>query len=167
LFRLQTTKIEASARIASAAVYVHRWHRRLGHRDPKAIKHLVKEELATGIKITSCSDDTVCEHCIKGKLAEMKFTESKQREKEPMRLVHSDLCGPMQTTTLSSNRYFLTLIDDYSRFSVVRLLKSKSEASCAIKEYMATMAVRFGKKPIALRTDNDKEYMSSELKLNL
>jgi len=95
LFRLQTAKMEASARIASAAVCVHRWHRRLGHRDPKATKHLVKEELATGIKITSCSDDTVCEHCIKGKLAEMKFTENKRREKEPMRLVHSDLCGPM------------------------------------------------------------------------
>jgi len=47
---------------------------------------------------------------------------------------------------------------------VVRLLKSKSEASYAIKEYITAMAVRFSRKPIALRTDNGKEYMSSELK---
>jgi len=32
-----------------------------------------------------------------------------------------------------------------------------------VKEYIAAMTVRFGKKPIALRTDNGKEYVSSEL----
>lgn len=80
-----------------------------------------------------------------------------------MRLIHSDLCGPMPTATPSGNRYFLTLIDDYSRFTVIRLLKSKAEVPGLIKEYIAEMSVRFGRKPIALRTDNGKEYISSEL----
>lgn len=44
-----------------------------------------------------------------------------------MRLIHSDLCRPMQTVTSSGNKYFLILIDDYSCFTVIRLLKSKDK----------------------------------------
>lgn len=110
-----------------------------------------------------CLNEVVCEHCIKGKLSPTKFSESKRREKEPLRLVHSNLCGPMQTATPSGNKYFLTLIDDYSRFTVVRLLKSKDEVPGVIKEYIAAMSTRFNRKPFALRTDNGKEYVSSEL----
>jgi len=66
----------------------------------------MNEGLATKIKMTAC-DEIVCEHCIKGKLAQMKFLVSKRREKEPMRLVYSDLCGPIQTVTPSRNKYFL------------------------------------------------------------
>lgn len=82
-----------------------------------------------------------------------------------MRLMYSDLCGPMQTAIPNGNKYFLTLIDNYSRFTVVRLLKSK-EVPNAIKEYVAAMSVRFGKKPmvIQIRTDNDRKYISPELK---
>lgn len=163
MFKLRTAEIETSTRVANVATCIHQWHRRLGHRDSVAIKRLINEELATGIKVTTCSDEIVCEHCIKGKLAQMKFPENKRREKEPMRLIHSDLCGPMQTTTPSGNRYFLTLIDDYSRFTVVRLLKSKDEVPGIIKEYIAAMSTRFGRKPIILRTDNGREYVSSEL----
>lgn len=64
-----------------------------------------------------------------------------------MRLIHSDLCGPMQTTTLQGNKYFLTLIDDYFCFTVVRLLKSKDEVSQAVQDYIAMVSIRFGKKP--------------------
>lgn len=46
---------------------------------------------------------------------------------------------------------------------VMRLLKSKYETPNVIKEYLAAMFTRFGRKPIALRIDNSKEYVSSEL----
>lgn len=149
LYRLKT--VEASTRTVNTEKCIHHWHRRLGHRDLYAIKKLISEDLAIGIKITTCSDNTVCEHCIKGKLTQTKFLKSKNREKEPMKLIHSDLCGPMQTATPSGNRYFLTLIDDCSRFTVVRLLKTKDEVLRIIKEYIGAMTVRFGKKPIALQ----------------
>lgn len=80
-----------------------------------------------------------------------------------MKLIHSDLYGPMQTETSSGNRYLLTLIDDYSRFTVVRLIKSKTEVSKVIQEYIAIMSNRFGRKPVTLRTDNGREYTSRDL----
>lgn len=163
LFRLQTVAPGSTAYSARETVCLHQWHRRLGHRDPAAIKRLINEELSTGIRVSTCSEEVVCESCIKGKLTQTKFTASKLREKEPMRLIHSDLCGPMQTATPSGNRYFLTLIDDHSRFAVVRLIKSKDEVAGVVQEYIAEMSTRFGRKPIAIRTDNGKEYVSREL----
>lgn len=80
-----------------------------------------------------------------------------------MRLIHSDLCGPMQTATPQGNKYFLMLIDDYSRFIVVRLLKSKDEVSQAVQDYIAMALTRFNKKPAILRTDNGKEYITCDL----
>jgi len=142
LFRLRTTQIEALAKVIKVSTCIHLWHRRLGHRDLKAIKCLIKEELVTGVKVTACFDETVCEYCIKGKLAQTKFPESKRRAKEPVRLIHSDLCGPMQTATPTGNKYFLTLIDDYFCFTIIRLLKD--EVPSVIKEYIAEMLVRFG-----------------------
>lgn len=163
LYRLCLADPRAAAYSAKEKVPLHLWHRRLGHRDPAAIENLINRELATGIQISRCSEKITCIDCIKSKLTRSKFLENQKRETEPIRLVHSDLCGPMQTTTPSGNRYFLTLIDDYSRFTVVRLLRTKEEAAGAVKDYIAAMGARFGRKPMALRTDNGREYLSKDL----
>lgn len=58
--------------------------------------------------------DVVCQGCVLGKNHRESFPqESKWRAKEPLELIHSDVCGPMQTPSLSGNRYFITFIDDY------------------------------------------------------
>jgi hypothetical protein len=44
---------------------------------------------------------------------------------KPLEIVHSDVCGPMRTTSLGGARYFVTYIDDFSRNVWVYLLKSK------------------------------------------
>lgn len=64
LFRLRTTKVEASAKVTRVKTCIYLLHRRLGHRDLNAVKRLVKKDLATRIKITECVNETVCEHCI-------------------------------------------------------------------------------------------------------
>lgn len=46
----------------------------------------------------------------------------------PLQLVHPDICGPMQTKSMGNNTYFLTFIDDYSRYCSIYFLKSKDQA---------------------------------------
>ena len=48
---------------------IHLWHRRLGHRDPNAIKQACKEGLASGICMNECDEYKQCSVCIKGKAA--------------------------------------------------------------------------------------------------
>ncbi|KFD60150.1 hypothetical protein M514_27678 [Trichuris suis] len=164
LYELDCVAAEDSARVATSATCLHRWHRRLGHRDLSGIKRLLSEGLATGIDVKMCGKSVICESCVKGKITQKRFQKGMRRSVRPLDLVHSDLCGPMPTITPSGNRYMLTLIDDYSRFTVVRLLRSKDEVTGAIMEYVAKMKNRFGRKPIAFRTDNGGEYAGQQLK---
>ena len=49
------------------------------------------------------------------------------RSTRRQQLVHSDVCGLMPTESISGNRYFVTFVDDYSRFCAVYFLKRGTE----------------------------------------
>eukprot|EP00253_Pinus_taeda_P027966 PITA_27966 len=81
---------------------------------------------------------STCECCILGKKHHESFLKGvAYREKQPLELVHTDLCGPMRTQSIGGNCYFLTFIDDYSRKTWVYFLKQKSETFARFKEFKA------------------------------
>ncbi|KAB2622242.1 hypothetical protein D8674_024424 [Pyrus ussuriensis x Pyrus communis] len=91
------------------------WHKRFGHLNFRSLKLLQSQEMVLGLPEIQDSE-TVCQSCALGKNHREPFPkESMWRAKEPLELIHSDVCGPMQTSSLSGNRYFITFIDDYSR----------------------------------------------------
>ncbi|GFU00743.1 retrovirus-related Pol polyprotein from transposon RE1 [Trichonephila clavipes] len=49
------------------------------------------------------------------------------RSKRPLELLHMDLCGPMPTESQGGNKYFLSIIDDYSRKVTVFPIRNKSD----------------------------------------
>ena len=60
--------------------------------------------------------ERICEGYIFGKQHRESFRVGKSyREKSPLEIVHSDICGPMQTPSIGGNINFLTFIDDFSR----------------------------------------------------
>jgi hypothetical protein len=70
------------------------WHRRLAQVGLKAFEILPKV-VADALKMTKKCD---CVSCIKCKLARKPFTPNMtSRATEPLQLVHSDICGPLQT----------------------------------------------------------------------
>ncbi|KRY42280.1 Copia protein [Trichinella spiralis] len=92
------------------------------------------------------------------------FPKVANRAKKQIELIPSDICGPMITATPSDDRYMMTFIDDYYRFTVVHLLKTKDEAVDRIKDYVATLHTKFGRNPVTLRTDNGREYVNQRLR---
>ena len=75
-------------------------------------------------------------------------------------LVHTDLSGPMVSTP-SGNKYFLTLIDDYTRMTFVYLLRGKSAEK--IKQFVYFCKTQVGKTPRILQSDGGGEYTGKEL----
>ena len=53
--------------------------------------------------------------------------EGSRRSVETLSLVHSDVCGKMSTHSLSGGEYFVTFIDDQTRYVWVYILKCKDE----------------------------------------
>lgn len=71
-------------------------------------------------------NDTIrCTHCSEGKQTRLPFNNVEPRATQPLELVHSDLCGPMENESCSGMKYFITFVDDYTRMVHVYLMKDK------------------------------------------
>lgn len=142
----------------------HQWHRKLGHRDFNAIVKVQQQNLATGFKIEDCSVEERCECCLEAKLTRLPFPSAVEKKTTRiLEIIHSDLCGPISPSSFGGSRYVMTLIDDYSCYSRIFLLKVKSEAATRIKEFVAEMQTRFGRKPQVIRSDRGGEYTGKDL----
>ena len=120
-------------------------------------------KLLEGIPTRPFKYISVCEGCIYGKQCRQKFaTNNNKKTERPLQVVHSDLCGPMQTTSLDGNRYFISFIDDFTRFTILYFLKEKFGAFKAFISYKAYVENHGQHKISTIRSDNGGEYFSKE-----
>jgi hypothetical protein len=101
------------------------WHRRLAHINYKSLPYVSK--VVTGLPEFKVDHEGVCKGCAQGKNIKNPFPKSDSKTKGILELIHSDVCGPMPSTSLSGYVYYVSFIDDYSRKTWVYFLKSKDE----------------------------------------
>ena len=87
------------------------------------------------------------------------------RAKEPLQLVHSDVCGPLNVLARGGHEYFILFIDDYSRYGYVYLMQKKSETFGKFKEFLAEAEKQLGKslKPFDWIEEVNTSIMSSRI----
>lgn len=85
-----------------------------------------------------------------------------RRVSKLLQLIHTDICGPMEVTSISGSRYFILFIDDFSRRLSIYFLKYKSEALDMFKTYKAYVEKQTGHRILALRLDNGREFVNEE-----
>ncbi|GBN76962.1 Retrovirus-related Pol polyprotein from transposon TNT 1-94 [Araneus ventricosus] len=123
------------------------WHRRCGHSCNQSLKQL-------GLPTIS----SFCEVCTRAKQCATPVGKGpRRRETVPMVMIHTDICGPIVPKTFAGEQYFMTLIDNYSRFTEVRLLKRKSDAASELKNFC-----QLNPSVKKIRCDNGKEYVDGE-----
>jgi transposase InsO family protein len=139
------------------------WHRRMGHPSPQALSRLVKEQMAEGITIPRAllhqSIKCRCECCILGKMAHLPFPLSDSKTSRPLELVHVDLCGPLDHETNAGERYFLAMMDDFSKYAVVFVMAEKSEAKDKVVETLQRWMTQMELSVKILRSDGGKEFV--------
>ena len=84
-----------------------------------------------------------------------------------LELVHSDVCGPMSVKARGGYEYYVTFIDDNSRYEHVYLMHSKSETFDKFKEFRAEVEKQLGLPVKSLRFDRGGEYLSNEFQQHL
>ena len=103
-----------------------------------------------------------CETCTRGKLQRSKFSTSSIRSKEPLELVHSDVCGKMSAVSLGGAEYFVTFIDDHTHYVWVYPLKHKDEVFDRFQKWKALVERSSRRRLKVFRTDNGGEYTSNK-----
>ncbi|GJY30844.1 retrovirus-related pol polyprotein from transposon TNT 1-94 [Tanacetum coccineum] len=74
-----------------------------------------------------------------------------------------DLCRPMRVASINGKRYILVIVDDYSRFTWVKILRSKDEAPDAIIKCIKNIQVCLNATVRNVRTDNGTEFVNQIL----
>ena len=72
-------------------------------------------------------------------------------------MIHVDTWGPYHTKTHNGQRYFLTLVDDYTRSTWTHLMVTKNEALHLIKYFVAMAKTQFNGIVKIIRSDNALE----------
>ena len=106
------------------------WHWRLGHISIQRIKRLVNGVLNT----LDFTDFDTCVDCIKGKQTN-KSKKGAKRSTDILEIIHSDIC--CQDMDAYGPKYFISFIDDYSRYMYIYLLHNKNEVLGAFKVFKA------------------------------
>eukprot|EP00111_Clytia_hemisphaerica_P023199 TCONS_00068237-protein len=129
LFKLNTINSDHTCYIGNAMDEIDLWHQRYDHLGYDNLKLLNKKEMVNGLDFDL--KETVnrnCEGCAMGKQHRQPFPKkSTNTTKGLLELIHSDVCGPMDVPSVGGSRYFVTFIDDYSRYTTVYMMKHKSE----------------------------------------
>eukprot|EP00253_Pinus_taeda_P002476 PITA_02476 len=136
------------------------WHHRLGHISEKGMKILHSRNLFPGLKNV---DLDFCKNCIYGKQKRVKFLRvGKEKKTEKLELVHTNVWGPTQVSSLGGFHYYVTFIDDATRKTWIYCIKNKSDVFDTFKKWKALVQIETGKKLKCLRSDNEGEYCSRE-----
>ncbi|GJS81193.1 retrovirus-related pol polyprotein from transposon TNT 1-94 [Tanacetum coccineum] len=105
------------------------WHRCLSHLNFGAINHLARQGLVRGLPKLKFEKDHPCSACEMGKSKKKSHKpKSEYSNQEKLYLLHMDLCGPIRVASINGKKYILVIVDDYSRFTWVKCLRSKDEA---------------------------------------
>jgi transposase InsO family protein len=130
------------------------WHKRLGHINRRGLKMM-----------NLPYSEEVCSPCMRGKATRLPFKPVQHpRSSRIGELLHSDVGGPVNPPTANGERFYQTVMDDFSHFCVVFLLKSKSEASQNLMNFIQQLKTVRGKYVNKIKCDNGGEYTSNELK---
>lgn len=103
----------------------------------------------------------ICKVCIQGKQTRHPIPKTaSSRSTRPLPLIHTDLCGTLPVPSIFQSRYFITSIDDYSRYSWVHFMAFKSQVLEKFQLFKQQVETALRSKISCLRSDRGGEYMS-------
>lgn len=108
------------------------WHLRLGHIGEKGLRTLKNKNLVNGLNDCNLEFD-FCEHCIYGKENRIQFYSSSYKSSSILDLIHSDVFGLADVSSVGKLVYYVSFIDDFSRRTWVYFLKSKAKVFSRFK----------------------------------
>ena len=109
------------------------WHRRLAHVRYRSLPMAGK--VVSGLPKIQAKHEGIFKGCAQGNNAKKTFPSSEIKEKGMLEIVHSDMCGPMSSISLSGYVHYVSFIDDFSRNTWICFLKGKNKVLNKVNEF--------------------------------
>ncbi|GJU86441.1 retrovirus-related pol polyprotein from transposon TNT 1-94 [Tanacetum coccineum] len=140
------------------------WHRQLNHLNFGTINDLAQKDLVRGLPRLKFEKHHLCSACQLRK--SQKYSHKPKTENtnlEVLNTLYMDLCGPMRVQTINGKKYIVVIVDDYSRFTWVKFLRSKNETPEFIIRFLKQIQVSLKKIVRYICTDNGTEFVNQFL----
>ncbi|GJR12271.1 retrovirus-related pol polyprotein from transposon TNT 1-94 [Tanacetum coccineum] len=140
------------------------WHRRLNHLNFGTLNDLARKDLVRGLPRLKFEKDHLCSACQLGK--SKKATHKPKMVNTIMEVLytlHMDLCGPMRVQSINRKKYIHVMVDDYSRFTWVKFLRSRGETPEFVVKLIKQLQVCLNRRVRNVRTDNGTEFVNKDL----
>ena len=134
------------------------WHTRLGHSSYVRLNLL--ENILNFKHVVDHSPHCSIFHLTKQK--RLPFPISNSFSQCPFALLHIDIWGAFHLPTHDGFRYFLTIVDDYSHFTWVYLLKTKFDVNSIFSAFCTLIHTQFGANIKSVHSDNAPELAFSD-----
>ncbi|KAJ0830242.1 putative RNA-directed DNA polymerase [Helianthus annuus] len=135
------------------------WHSRLGHPSDQVLA-----VLKDNFDVKSVEHGP-CDVCHRAKQVRVPFPISDHKTKSVGELIHLDLWGPYKVTSYEGFKYFLTVVDDFSRTVWCYLLTNKTEVFDNLCSFYELVLTQFEKKIKVIRSDNGTEFVNNQMNM--
>ncbi|GJT55384.1 copia protein [Tanacetum coccineum] len=123
-----------------------------------------RKDLVRGLPRLKFEKDHLCSTCQLGKSKKHSHTpKTKNTNLEVLNTFHMDLCGLIRVQITNGKKYILVIVDDYSRFTWVKFLRSKDETLEFVIKFLKQIQVSLNKTVRYIRTDNGTEFVNKDL----
>ena len=131
------------------------WHSCLGHVSPSRLSFIAKNFLNFFVQ-----SNNACPICPLAKQSCLPFGTSAISSTKPFEIIHCDIWGRYRHPSLFGAHYFLTIVDDYTRFTWIFLMRHKDETQSLLKRFFSYVFTQFEFCIKTFRSDNGGEFTS-------
>jgi Pol polyprotein/integrase-like protein/gag-pre-integrase-like protein len=157
LDKIKHKSFSASTMYTQSLQQLKVWHLRLGHLPFEKLEVLFPSKKGIHMK-----DLCFCTICPMAKQTRSNFPRHTIKTVEVFQLLHVDIWGPIKYESRIKCNSFITIVDDYSRYTWIFLIKNKSEFLSIFTQFYEHVFTQFNKKIKCIRSDNAKELASGE-----
>ncbi|CUS07136.1 unnamed protein product [Tuber aestivum] len=136
------------------------WHEALGHPSPQYLK---ADHYSDSPAIPTVPKDWQCETCITSKSTKSKPKSTEKRCDTPFELIHSDLSGRFSKPSFGNSWYYVTFIDDNTRYAWIYTIKAKSDTVKVFEQFINERTTQDSTTIKRFRTDNGGEYINDKM----
>jgi transposase InsO family protein len=133
------------------------WHHRLGHPASSVVQRVLNLHKLPFVK--GSNNEGVCDACQRGKSRQLPYPRSTSASTGVLDLVFSDVWGPAPSS-VGRNKYYVSFIDDYSKFTWIYLLCQKSDVFACFRDFQSLAKRQFDRKIRTVQTDWGGEYQA-------
>ncbi|KAI5353001.1 hypothetical protein L3X38_005893 [Prunus dulcis] len=133
------------------------WHKRFGHPS-----NIITTALLHHSQVPFSSDkvQSVCHHCLEGKLAKLPFHYPTVKSVKPLEVIHNDVWGPSPTISVEGFKYYVSFVDECTRFTWLFPMINKAEVYSISVYFHAYLVTQFSASLKVFQSDGGGEYLS-------